>query len=53
MVVNNQGTHILVANDQEIQILKSYVDYGGFGEDPKIVLDNLCTLNFESLPISV
>lgn len=43
----------MVANDQEIQILKSFVDYGGFNDDPKIVLESLCTLSFDSLPITI
>lgn len=57
LVVNNQGSYIIVANEQTLQILKSYVDFGGMNDEmpgePKIVLESMCTLNLDSLPVQV
>lgn len=38
-----------------MQILKSTVDFGDLqGEsEPRIVLDSICTLNFDSLPLEI
>lgn len=53
LVVNNQGQYIIVANSYQMQILKSVVDFGDLqGEsEPKIMLDSICSLNFDSLPL--
>ena len=43
----------MVSNATQLQILKSYVDFGNgeYGEDPKIQLHSVCVVQKESLPI--
>ena len=33
--------------------MKSFVDFGASGEEPKISLESMCILNKESLPVKI
>jgi len=42
----------MVSNLEQIQILKTFVDFGP-SEEPTIVLESLCTLSTNSLPVQI